>query len=203
MQDLLEGYQAFRRTTWPSHRALFEALAQRGQKPRALVIACSDSRVDPTMIFNAGPGELFVIRNVANLVPPYAPDRPTQGTSAALEFAVRGLEVPAIVVLGHGMCGGVKALLQGAPAGVSDFVPAWMQLAQEARRRALECVPVPAEAQAACEQEVVKLSLRNLMTFPWVAERVAARRLRLDGAVFDIRTGLLLLLGEDGRFRGA
>lgn len=202
MQHLLDGYRAFRRTTWPGHKAVFEELAKHGQKPQTMVVACSDSRVSPTMIFNAGPGELFTVRNVANIVPPYAPGHPTQGTSAALEFGVRALQVSSIIVLGHAMCGGVKALLEGAPAPVSDFVPAWLSIAREARRKTLECVAVE-ERQAQGEQEVVKLSLRNLMGFPWIAERVAAGTLRLEGAIFDIRSGVLQVLGEDGGFRPA
>ncbi len=202
MEHLIEGYRAFRRDAWPGHRALFENLADDGQKPRAMVVACSDSRVSPTLVFNAGPGEIFTVRNVANIVPPYAPGHPTQGTSAALEFGVRALEVPQVIVLGHAMCGGVKALLDGATEGVGDFVPAWLGIAREARRRTLECTPAD-ERQGRGEREVVKLSLRNLLTFPWIAERVAAGTLRLDGALFDIRSGVLEVLGGDGEFRPA
>ena len=121
MDRLLNGYRRFRRDRWPERRQQFETLADTGQRPRALVVSCADSRVDPGMIFDAGPGELFVVRNVANLVPPFAPDKAYHGTSAALEFAVRILEVPDILVMGHAMCGGVRALLEGAPAGASDL----------------------------------------------------------------------------------
>ena len=110
MQHLLDGYARFRESAWPERRALFERLAAQGQRPRTMVIACSDSRVDPAMIFSAGPGELFVVRNVANLVPPYQPDGNYHGTSAALEFGVCNLEVQDLIVLGHGLCGGVQAL---------------------------------------------------------------------------------------------
>src|SRR3990172_7047759 len=110
MERLIEGYRRFRATQWPEQRATFEALAQHGQSPRAMVVACSDSRIDPAMIFAAGPGELFVIRNVANLVPPYAHDTEPHATSAALEFAVRGLEVADVIVMGHATCGGIPSL---------------------------------------------------------------------------------------------
>ncbi len=198
MDDLIAGYRRFRETQWPERRATFESLAQAGQSPRALVVACSDSRVDPAMIFAAGPGELFVVRNVANLVPPYAPDSRAHATSAALEFGVRVLEVPHLVVMGHAMCGGIRALLEGAPSEASDFLPPWMRIAEPARRRTLECRP--ADPQATCEREGVKLSLQNLLTFPWIAERVDAGRLRLHGAIFDIRTGELAFLGAGGEF---
>jgi len=199
LQDLFEGYRRFRAEVWPERRKLFESLARNGQSPRALVIACSDSRVDPAMVFNAAPGEMFIVRNVANLVPPYKPDGDYHGTSAALEFAVCVLEVPRIIVLGHAMCGGVQALLRGFPPGAQDFVEPWMNgIAAEARRRTLLCTPVDAEqAQAQCELETVKLSLRNLMTFPWVRERVESGKLRIYGGSFDIRTGVLSQLVDD------
>ncbi|MCI0754191.1 carbonic anhydrase [Teichococcus vastitatis] len=201
LEDLFAGYQRFRAEVWPERRKLFEALARDGQSPRALVIACSDSRVDPAMVFNAAPGELFIVRNVANLVPPYKPDGDYHGTSAAIEFAVCVLEVPRIIVLGHAMCGGVRALLNGFPDGTRDFVQPWMTgIAAEARRRTLACTPVEAEeAQAQCELETVKLSLRNLLTFPFVAERIASGSLTLHGGSFDIRTGLWSRL-VDGQF---
>ncbi len=164
-----------------------------------MVVSCADSRVDPGMIFDAGPGELFVVRNVANLVPPYTPDSGYHGTSAALEFGVRVLEVNELLVMGHGLCGGVRAMLQGVPPEASDFVAGWIGIASRARDRALACDD-GMDRQLCCEQETVKLSLDNLMTFPWIAERVASGCLHLHGAHFDIRTGQLSLLGPDGTF---
>jgi carbonic anhydrase len=203
MGPLLDGYRRFREDTWPQQRARFETLAAQGQKPHTMVIACSDSRVDPAMIFAAGPGELFVIRNVANLVPPYAPDAAYHGTSAALEFGVRVLEVGRIVVMGHAQCGGVRALLEGAPDEAQDFVAGWMRIAEPARRKVLACEPVKAR-QEACELETVRLSLANLMTFPWVAEAVATGRLRLRGAHFAVATGRLMVLeSAEGAFAAA
>ena len=199
MKTLLEGYRRFRANGWPEQRRLLESLARDGQRPKALVVACVDSRVDPAMIFDAAPGEMLTVRNVANLVPPYAPDVAYHGTSAALEFGVRVLKVTNILVMGHGLCGGVKSLLEGAPEEARDFVAPWMQMAEAARPRALAC-GTPEERQRCCELEVVKISLANLMTFPWIAERVAAGELALDGAWFDIHSGELMVLGADGKF---
>src|ERR1700691_6429095 len=133
MDDLIEGYRRFRAGTWQAERSRFEALSLLGQRPRALIIACSDSRTDPQMVFNARPGELFVVRNVANLVPPYGPDDQPHGVSSAIEFAVRALRVPDIIVMGHAMCGGSRALLEGAPAETSDFVRQWVRIVEPAR----------------------------------------------------------------------
>jgi AICAR transformylase/IMP cyclohydrolase PurH/carbonic anhydrase len=202
MDRLLDGYRRFRAETWPEARARFEELASRGQRPHTLVIACSDSRVDPAVIFGAGPGELFVIRNVANLVPPFRPDSEYHGTSAALEFGVRVLQVSQILVMGHAMCGGINALLNGAPPEARDFLPSWMRIAADARRRVLECTPVE-EAQEACELEAVRLSLANLRSFPWVAEAEAEGRLALHGAHFAVVTGRLMVLGAAGEFAQA
>jgi carbonic anhydrase len=197
MEHLIDGYRAFRASAWPERKALFEQLAARGQSPRTMVIACSDSRVDPTMIFNVAPGELFVVRNVANLVPPYMPDAVFHGTSAALEFGVTVLQVTDLIVLGHGMCGGIRALLDPTLAP-KEFVGPWMSIAKRARDRVLACNP--ADPQTACEHEAVKVSLENLRTFPWIAERVADGRLKLHGGSFDIRTGVLEVLKPDGTF---
>lgn len=198
MDDLIAGYRRFRAGTWRDERSRFEELSRLGQKPRALVIACSDSRTDPQMVFNAAPGELFVVRNVANLAPPYGPDDQPHGVSSAIEFAVRALRVREIVVMGHAICGGIQALLNGAPAEVSDFVGQWVRIAEPARARAMTA---PAEQrQDICEHESVRLSLENLMTFPWIKSAVEAGELRLTGCFFDIRSGVLERLGADGIF---
>jgi len=204
MDDLLQGYRRFRATSWPERKALFEKLAARGQRPQTLVIACSDSRVDPSMIFDAGPGELFVVRNVANLVPPYTvPDHDHHGTSAAIEFAVRVLEVRQIVVMGHALCGGAGALIDGAPAAAQDFLPDWITIALPARDIALKLSDDPAERRRIIEHQCVKLSLRNLETFPWIRERIGDGRLVLHGAYFAVATGVLEHLGPDGTFAPA
>jgi carbonic anhydrase len=199
MDDLLNGYRRFRPDPWPERRRQFEILADSVQQPRALVISCADSWVDHAMIFDAGPGELFIVRNVANLVPPYAPGGAHHGPSAAVEFAVRILEVPQILVMGHGLCGGVRALLEGAPAETSDFIAPWIGLATVARARALARADI-SDSQLCCEQETIRLSMENLSTFPWIASRIAAGTLRLFGAHFDIRPGGLSVLADDGHF---
>ncbi len=199
MDHLINGYHRFRASAWPERRKQFEALAARGQRPRVMVIGCSDSRVDPGMVFDAGPGEIFTLRNVANLVPPYQPDGSLHGTSAAVEFAVRGLEVEAIIVLGHAMCGGIQALMGGVPAPMGEFLGPWIRIAASARNRVLRCDP--ADAQLACEYEAVRLSLDNLMSFPFVAERVLDGRLQLLGGHFDIRSGVLAMLDRSGEFK--
>ena len=199
MDDLIAGYRRFRAGTWRAERTRFEELSRFGQHPRALVIACSDSRTDPQMVFNAVPGELFVIRNIANLVPPYGPDEQPHGVSAAIEFAVRTLRVRAIVVMGHAMCGGIKALLEGTPPELPDFVGQWVHIAEPARRRAMQ---LPAEQRHDfCEHEAVRLSLTNLMTFPWIKSAVEAGQTKLHGCFFGIRSGVLERLGDDGVFR--
>jgi carbonic anhydrase len=202
VERLLAGYRRFRDAAWPERRRLFEVLAEQGQQPRAMVVACADSRVDPGMIFDAGPGELFIVRNIAALVPPYAPDGNYHGTSAALEFGVRVLAVRDLVVLGHGLCGGVRGLLHGLPDNAQDFVASWIAIASPVRARALAC-DSPEAQQLQGEHEVVKLSLANLRRFPWIAEREAAGHLTLHGAHFDVRTGELSVLGNDGRFATA
>jgi carbonic anhydrase len=199
MKSLIAGYERFRAHGWPEQRRVFESLAQNGQAPESLVVTCVDSRVDPAMIFNAGPGEMLTVRNVANLVPPYAPDSAYHGTSAALEFGVRVVKVRHVIVMGHGLCGGVKALLDDVPGDEHEFVAHWMSIARPARERAMEYATA-AERQLHCEYEVVKISLANLMTFPWVAERVATGSLALHGAWFDIRSGELKILQPDGAF---
>jgi carbonic anhydrase len=194
MDPLVDGYRRFRADLWPAERARYEALAHWGQSPETMVIACSDSRVDPQTVFGAAPGELFVVRNVAALVPPYSPDPGYHGTSAALEFGVKVLKVARLVVLGHGQCGGIKAMAYGAPPQAQDFIASWVAIGKPA-------VAAAGEAQQGrlerIEAEVVRLSLANLMTFPWIAEAVAAGRLTLQGYWFDVHTGVLASVGPD------
>ena len=197
MDRLLAGYRRFRAEVWPAERARYEALAREGQSPHTLIVACSDSRVDPQTVFGARPGELFVVRNVAGLVPPYRPDAAHHGTSAALEYGVRVLKVDRIVVLGHAQCGGVKAMVEGAPKEARDFVGPWMTIAEPILQR----VPPNVEGQELldrCEVEVVRLTLDNLMTFPWIAEAVRSGSLALHGFQFAVRTGVLARLEGDG-----
>jgi carbonic anhydrase len=196
---LIAGYRRFRENHWPEARAEYEALASDGQKPHTLVVACSDSRADPALIFDTAPGQLFVVRNVANLVPPYEPDGHLHGVSAALEFGVKVLNVSRIVVMGHASCGGVNAMIHGAPENVQDFVAPWVAQGAPAVRRVCESLP-PEQAPQAAEEAVVRLSLDNLRTFPWIAEREAAGDLALIGLHFGIADGILRALRGPGPF---
>jgi carbonic anhydrase len=195
MDRLIEGYRRFRAEVWPGQRARYEQLAEAGQSPETMVIACSDSRVDPATVFSAGPGQLFMVRSVAGLVPPYAPDMGYHGTSAALEYGVRVLKVKRVVLLGHAQCGGVRALLDG-PQQATDFVPQWIEIAQPALSRARAARPGD-DVLARCEIEVLKLSLGNLLTFPWIGEAVKAGKLQVQGFHFGIQSGVLAALEGD------
>ena len=204
--NLIEGYRRFRRERWPRERERWSELAE-GQSPRTMVIACSDSRVDPAEIFDTRPGEIFVVRNVANLAPPYETTGGLHGVSAALEFAVTQLEVEEVLVLGHGSCGGCAAALtgqfDGAEPGHGHFIADWVRQLDKAREqiRARHSEVGP-KAILEMEWEAVKLSLANLRTFPWVAERERDGRLQLHGAHFSIAEGKLTLLDEaEGSFR--
>jgi carbonic anhydrase len=194
MKTLLEGHARFRRGYWRRHKARFSDLARNGQAPPAMVIACSDSRVAPELIFDCAPGEIFVVRNVSNLVPPYAPDTGNHGTSAALEFAVTGLTVRSIVVLGHSQCGGIRALMRGPAGDHGDFIESWMAIAHSARARVCDAPDAPENFDAKCalcERESIRVSLANLLSFPWIASRVTAGTLTLGGMHFNVQTGVV------------
>ncbi|KAK0361101.1 hypothetical protein LTR94_024668 [Friedmanniomyces endolithicus] len=196
--ELTAGYLRFRAETWPDAKSDYELLAK-GQKPHTLIVACSDSRADPALIFDAKPGELFVVRNVANLVPPYQPDGRLHGVSAALEFGVKVLGVKRIVVMGHAHCGGVNAMLKGAPETLSDFVIPWVAQGTPVVQHVAETV-APNERERASEEAVVRLSIRNLRSFPWIAEREAKGELTLTGLHFGISDGVLTALTDAPRF---
>ncbi len=197
MDRLIAGYREFRKTKWPAEKTRYETLADHGQRPRALVIACSDSRADPATIFNARPGELFVVRNVAAIVPPYEIDTSHHGTSAAIAFAVLSLNVSDILVMGHAQCGGVAAALDHSIADGVPFLKSWIDLLEPA----VKALPTHDHAHTALERETVKLSLQRLMEFPFIAERVNAGNLALHGARFGIADGKLEILdSETGNF---
>ena len=206
--DMIEGYRQFRQTGWTRERERWAELAE-GQSPRVMVIACSDSRVDPAQIFNAKPGEMFVVRNVANLAPPFETSLGLHGVSAALEFAVTQLEVEEIVVMGHGFCGGCAAALtgqfDGAEHGAGHFIADWVGQLSDARERVLQRHEhIDANAFIDMEFEAVKLSIANLRTFPWIADREQAGRLALHGCHFSIAQGQLYLFDEEsGEFAPA
>jgi carbonic anhydrase len=200
-KGLIAGYHRFRDGDWQRQRARWEELAE-GQSPGVMVIACSDSRVDPTQIFDVAPGEIFVVRNIAALVPPYETGGGRHGVSAALEFAVTQLEVQDIIVMGHGLCGGVNAALtrrfEDAAPGEGGFIAHWVDMLDEARDRVLADGGDPSErtVQRTLEQEAVKVSLANLRTFPFIPVREAQGKLKLHGARFAISDGNLELLDE-------
>jgi carbonic anhydrase len=194
---LIDGYRRFRARHWDSREALYRSLDD-GQKPPVCVISCCDSRVDPVTIFDAEPGQLFVIRNVANLVPPFRTGDGLQGTSTAIEFAVRYLKVRQMMVLGHARCGGVAAALDGRPVSDAMFLGNWVSLLDAAKAR----IGSAEDIQAAVEYASVRVSLERLATFPFVAEAVAAGALELSGALFSIFDGQLEVLDrESGAFR--
>ena len=198
---MLEGYRRFRQTGWATQRRRWDELAN-GQSPRVMIIACSDSRVDPTRIFDTDPGEVFVVRNVAALVPPYETNPGRHGVSAAVEFAVQILKVEEVLVMGHGLCGGCSAALtrtmQDAPIGEGGFIASWISMLDEARARVVAAHGDQGPAALlAMEQEAVKVSLANLRSFPWIREKEAAGQLVLKGALFAIGDGILHLLDED------
>ncbi|RVT94021.1 carbonic anhydrase [Sphingomonas crocodyli] len=198
---LIDGYHRFKEGDWQKQRARWTELAE-GQSPKVMVIACSDSRVDPTQIFDTSPGEMFVVRNVANLVPPFETTPGHHGVSAALEFAVTQLEVPEIVVMGHQACGGCGAALTkrfaDAPKGKGGFIADWINILDEARDRVVAEHGQGPEAARAMEFEAVRVSIANLRSFPCVQAREKAGKLRLHGAYFAIADGILHVLDEEG-----
>ena len=202
-EDLLKGYGTFRDNRYAHEKDRFKTLAE-GQSPKVMVVGCADSRVDPATIFSAAPGELFVVRNVAALVPPCEEHGTYHGTSAALEFAVTGLKVEHVVVLGHGMCGGITAALSNTKdAPVGQFIGPWVDQLAPVREALLEqAVDIDPEGhQQALEHLSVKYSLENLLSFPFVAEAVKQGQLELHGAWFSIAEGKLCWLDpESGSF---
>jgi len=202
-KDLLAGHANFMAGRYAREKERIRDLAEVGQSPTTLVIACCDSRAAPEMIFDAGPGEMFVLRNVANLVPTYQPDGGQHGTSAAIEFAVKALNIANIVVMGHGRCGGIKAALDPGmkPLDEGDFIGKWMAMLGELPTQlGQNNLLTPAERQTAMERISIRNSIRNLRTFPYVASLEAEGKVAVHGAWFDISTGELWVMDENGDF---
>jgi carbonic anhydrase len=191
MEHWIEGYRVYREKRWPELRALHSKLAERGQAPRTLVIACADSRVDPATIFNADPGELFVVRNVANLAPPFEEAPGFHGVSAAIEFAVTQLQVETILVMGHAQCGGVAAALSDRPRDPHSFIDAWVSLLDTAKERVMH---LSSDRHSALEYESIRVTLENLATFPFIQNAMRTRGLKLVGARYGVADGSLELL---------
>ena len=206
LSELIEGYHRFREKDWARERERWAELAE-GQSPQVMILSCADSRTDPAQIFDARPGEMFVVRNIAALAPPYETSRGYHGVSAALEFAITQLNVGEILVMGHGLCGGCAAALTGqfddTEPGEGHFIADWVGMLggarDEVRSRHQE---LDQAAFLAMEREAVKVSLANLRTFPWIAEREQSGTLALHGAHFSIAEGRLYMLDEaEGDFR--
>jgi len=208
LTKLIEGYRRFREKDWASERERWAELAE-GQSPQVMILACADSRSDPAQIFDARPGEMFVVRNIAALAPPYETSRGYHGVSSALEFAVTQLKVGEILVMGHGMCGGCAAALTGSfddtPPGEGHFIADWVRMLDEARDEVRSRhAELDRSAFADMEQQAVKVSLANLRTFPWIADRERTGELKLHGAHFSIAEGRLYVLDEaEGVFHPA
>ena len=200
LSQLIKGYLRFRTNDWERERSRWSQLAE-GQSPRIMILSCADSRVDPAQIFDARPGEMFVVRNIAALAPPYETTRGYHGVSAALEFAVTQLKVEEILVMGHGLCGGCAAALTGqfddTEPGEGHFISDWVHMLDGASKLVRERHrELDREAYTEMEQEAVKVSLANLRTFPWIAERERSGDLKLHGAHFSIAEGRLTMLDE-------
>lgn len=208
LESLVDGYRRFRAGDWPEQRERWSELKE-GQSPRTMVISCSDSRVDPAQIFDVDPGTIFVVRNVAALVPPFETTPGQHGVSAALEFAVQVLKVEEVLVMGHGMCGGCQAALthsvRGNAVGEGHFVDKWVSMLDDARGPVVEQFGTEGrEAEFEMELAAVRTSIANLMTFPFVKEKVESGALTLRGAHFAISDGILRVLDpSDGSFAAA
>ena len=197
-KHLIAGYRDFAADRLQTEQSRYRELSERGQAPATMVIGCCDSRVSPEVIFDAGPGELFVVRNVANLVPVYQPDGGAHGVSAALEYAVTVLKVPHIVVLGHAQCGGIRAFVdKAAPLSPSDFIGRWMamfikpgEVVEQRERETMQ------EFTVRIEKAAIFRSLENLMTFPFVRSRVESGEMQLHGAYFGVAEGSLFVLDK-------
>lgn len=199
---LSTGYRAFMSGRYVDERERYRVLADQGQNPQTMIVACCDSRSAPETIFDCGPGELFVVRNVANMVPPYEPDGQYHSTSAALEFAVQSLKVKNIIVMGHGRCGGIRAALDpnAEPLSPGDFIGKWMNLVKPAAEQLQNAsVMTDAERQTAMERISIRNSIENLRTFPYVRAQEEAGEIAIHGAWFDISNGELWVMDSDTR----
>lgn len=195
LHKLIEGYREFHKQYVDEQYAEYRLWAGREQKPKVMIIACSDSRVNPAILTHAGLGEIFTVNNVANLVPPYKEGKDTHhSTSAALEFAINHLRVENIIILGHSNCGGIKALMHGetyTKYGVYSFIKPWMDIAHEAKERVIDNYPDCSlgEKIAHCEKEALLVSLENLKTFPWVQSALNSKAINIHAWYFNVETG--------------
>ncbi len=201
LNKLISGYKSFYQRFFIDDDKVYRKLAAEGQSPKVAIIACSDSRVDPSILLQVGPGDAFVIRNVANLVPPYQNDTSTyHGTSAALEFAITGIGVEHVIVLGHSKCAGIRALIdrRNQPDEAGSFVHSWMHIADDVRKEIREHHDhKPFDEQAhVCERGAIALSVTNLKTFPWIQKRLELGTLSVHGWHFDLDEGVIWELNQ-------
>ncbi len=197
---LIEGYHKFHRTTFVTQRRRYESLAAEGQKPKILIISCSDSRVSPSIVFNTPPGAIFEARNIANIVPPYHPDGGPRSIGAAVEYAVKVLNVTDIVIQGHARCGGVQALVNnGNGLPDNDYLKPWVEVAAPARKLLPPNFETLGEAEKRrlSEQAVIQNGMMNLSGYPWVRERMEEGKLRIHGMHFDFEDGRLTRLDHE------
>ena len=195
IRKLKHGYLKFYKKFFQSKYNVYDELKD-SQKPKTLVISCCDSRVDPAIIMNTDPGDIFVVRNIANLVPIYQPDSTYHGTSSSIEYAVKNLKVENIIVMGHSNCGGIDALLKSDKPEGSDFIHKWIFMAKSAKEKLPEHLPHN-KKRCLCEKESIKISLNNLMTFPFVKEAVEKGELKIHGWYFKVNTGSLFILNKE------
>lgn len=199
VDKLISGFVHFKEEFFVNDTSFFEQLVAKGQAPETMVISCSDSRVDPALLFNTRPGDIFIARNVANLVPPYAPDDGLHGVGAAIEYAVMDLKVRNIVILGHAHCGGITALCKhcyGEQLPERHFIGPWIKIAEPAITEAKH-VSTAAEAQHIVEHAAIKNSLQNLQHYPFIAERLQKNKISLHGWWFDMDEGSLFAYDQE------
>jgi carbonic anhydrase len=187
-KKMLQGYQAFRKKYALGDQSIMHYLSHHGQQPKIMVVACCDSRVDPALILQCDPGDLFVVRNVANIVPPYEKDEAHHGTSAALEFAVRFLKVKHLILLGHTQCGGIQALVNGNDTNKNDFITNWVSLIKPTKPNSQDIDD--------CAKAALNQSYQNCLTFPWIKEEVMQKNLLIHLWFFDIKTGQIFTYSD-------
>lgn len=201
VNEFLRGFKRFQQHYFDRNPELFDRLFTEGQRPRTLMVACCDSRCDPGVLTDSAPGDMFVVRNVANLVPPYIQASSYAGTTSAIAFAICNLGVEHVIVMGHARCGGIRALMEHKSPESDDerIIAKWLEIAEDARQQVLKKLPdkTPEIQTRACEQASILKSLENLMSYPWINRRVTEGKLALHGWYFDMENGTLMQYDSD------